>query len=97
MIGKTVFLWFQIYGTSADNYFTFVLPNNVKSFVSYPSVFSPTYSVHVTDNGSLQTDLGYVAIYARDNSADVYKNGTNTPWTTSGIKGAFGFICYEAA
>ena len=95
MIGKTVFLWFQIYGTSSNTYFTFVLPYKVKTFVSYPNVFTLDFPVRAIDNGSQQQDPGFVEITAGSNSVQVQKNRSTDAWTASGTKGAFGFICYE--
>ena len=89
-IGKLVWVWFTLQGTSNSTSVTFTLP-----YTSANTVETHTFGYNSDNGGASTTGL----IYLNKNSAtvNVYANASAGAWTNSGTKQANGILFYQAA
>jgi hypothetical protein len=88
-IGKIVFLWFNISGTSNAATLGFNLPAVAKRTESY-------IGFKVTDNGTVQLDSGLLNMTAGSATVACYKTSQAAVWTGSGAKAIEGILIYES-
>lgn len=88
VIGKQMFVQFNLQGTSNSISVTFTLPNN--------SIGVQTFFCLAVDNG-VTSGAGYTFIANASNLIDARKTQTGGNWTASGTKQAFGQFFIEIA
>lgn len=88
IIGKQMFIYFNISGTSNSTATTFTLPNN--------SINANTFFCLAVDNGAT-SGAGYSFATNASNLIDLRKTATGGTWTASGTKQAFGQFFIEIA
>lgn len=89
-VGKTVFFWFFIQGTSNATTITFTLPVATTGLL----IDVPCRAI---DNGASQVDPGLVEISSGSTTVNVYKTMAGGAWTNSGSKAIGGQFIYETA
>ncbi len=93
-IGKTVFVWFYITGTSNSTSTSFTLPVAVRTVTGM--VFQSI--IRTQDSGTWQSPPGLVTISSASNVANFRKlctDTSNTTWTATGTKTIIGQFNYE--
>ncbi len=88
-IGKTVFVQYQISGTSNSTSTTFTVPYAGNANVG----MSLGYAV---DNGGTAV-AGYITLPGGDSIVTLYSTVASGAWTASGTKNVQGAFCYETA
>ena len=89
-LGKTVTVYYNIFGTSTNTNFSFSLPHAINSMTNY----KPTASVPVYENNTVYYFGGYLDIAG--STVTLYNVATGG-WTFPGTKGAIGQFSYETA
>lgn len=88
-IGKLVFLWWDLRGTSNGTTVTFTLPFTSNNTASIRGC------ADTTDNGT-RTTTGGEFVLPGTATIQVYKDMSQASWTSSGTKETMGFIVYDA-
>lgn len=88
-IGKLVWVWWDLRGTSNTTTVTFTLPFTAANTVSH-RMCSDT-----TDNGVRTTTGGEGVLPGNSSTVQVYKDMSQAVWTNSGTKEAIGMIFYQ--
>jgi len=90
-VGKTMFVYFYLDGTSDAATISFTLPYayNRTPFLRIPIAYVVNNSTAVDNN------TAYVGIATGTSTAYVHKSTDNPGWTTSGSKAATGLLIYD--
>ena len=89
-IGKLVFVWFSITGTSDDTVATFTVPFTAQSDIG-------TFFYCRSRNNNTWKDGGYGSLPAGGTVVSLHYDGAASAWTNSATKTIQGSFVYEAA
>lgn len=87
VIGKQIFVQFNIAGTSNSTSTTFTIPNICKNI-------SPAFTAYSTNNG-VNAGITYASASINTNIISFYSSGTGAVWTASGTKSIRGNFYLE--
>ncbi len=79
IIGKLMFVQYNISGTSNSTAVSFTLPNTANGTQGFPTAF-------ITDNSAPLLTNGYTSIVTGTSHVDVYSTGQGAGWTASNLK-----------
>lgn len=88
-IGKFVWVWFYIEGTSNATSVSFTLPYSADS-----TNVGITSAIQATDNGTVQTTPGRASLSENTSTVNCYSNMASAAWTNSGTKLVQGMLFY---
>lgn len=88
-IGKLMFVWWDLRGTSNATTVTFTLPFTAANTVSH------RICADTTDNGTRTTTGGEGVLPGNTATLQVYKDMSQATWTNSGTKETMGMIFYQ--
>jgi hypothetical protein len=91
-VGKLIFCWFRILGTSDAATCSFTLPYNNNALAGNEAMFSVPYAI---DNSILQHDGSYCTVAGNSSTVNIFRDYQQTAWTTSGSKQVWGTCFYE--
>lgn len=90
-LGKTMFVYFDIRGTSNATTTSLTLP-----VASNSGLGVVTSAIQVADNGSNPTTPGEASLSSGASTLNFYKDYSAPAWTNSGTKSILGCFVYEA-
>jgi len=89
IIGKQIFVQFNIAGTSNSTLTNFTLPNNCLNI-------SPAFTAYSTNNG-VNAGITYASASINTNIINFFSSGTGAAWTATGTKSIRGNFYLEIA
>jgi hypothetical protein len=91
-IGNTIFVYFNLAGTSNSASTTFTLPDNLAAGVNIRNL-----AMLIGDNSTLSDTAGNITMEEGSNVVTLRKSVTVPAWTASGTKTCIGQFNYETA